>query len=120
MSRARLRENSSTSTLPIFIGSWDGARKGRSSLLANSLAAPLAAGPAKAALCAHIVTAEHCYRRNGLHQSAAQGIFMGSPWRPRKRSEPPRGARSPCFDILPRYSGTFDDVSRDLHNLLSF
>src|ERR1700726_2738752 len=26
MSRARLRENSSTSTLPIFIGSWDGDR----------------------------------------------------------------------------------------------
>src|SRR5580700_11902972 len=54
MSRARLRENSSTSTLPIFIGSWDGARKRRSSLLANYLAQE----PANATLCADIVTGE--------------------------------------------------------------
>src|SRR5580704_8620780 len=91
MSRARLRENSSTSTLPIFIGSWDGARKGRSSLLANYLAARLAAGSANAALCADIVT-QTCSRRHGLRQSATQGIFMGNPWRPRKRFKTRRAA----------------------------
>src|SRR4029077_15710429 len=78
MSRARLRENSSTSTLPIFIGSWDGARKGRSSLMA----ARLAAGPANAAL----------YGRHGLRRPAAQGIFMSTSWRLVKRLEPRRVA----------------------------
>src|SRR5580704_9063856 len=57
MSRARLRENSSTSTLPIFIGSWDGARKGRSSLPANYLANYWSQGPQKRPFT-HIVTAD--------------------------------------------------------------
>src|ERR1700734_708750 len=76
MSRSRLRENASTSTLPIFIGSWDGARKGRSSLLANSWPQGLQKRP----------FAQTYYGRHGPRQSAAQGIFMGSPWRPLERS----------------------------------
>src|SRR5580704_4585120 len=82
MSRARLRENASTSTLPIFIGSWDGARKGRSSLMAVPSAAGLQKRP----------FAQTLLRRHGLRQSAAQGIFMGSPWRPLERPDARRVA----------------------------
>src|SRR5580692_10870794 len=100
MSRARLRENASTSTLPIFIGSWDGARKGRSSLMAEPSAAGLQKRP----------FAQTLLRRHGLRQSAAQGIFMGSPRRPLERSKarrgPPAVLVSTYYDaiLIPRMS----------------
>src|ERR1700731_491053 len=82
MSRARLRENSSTSTPPIFIGSWDGARKGRSSLMANYLTALLAAGPARAALYAEMACAGQP-RKASLW--AIRGGTLGGPGRAARR-----------------------------------